>query len=187
MLFFIEVFLKKLYIASMKKIIFAFLSVIALFNMGCNKGGEKTTFTMKDIAFTLSGPLYEGSNPGQYIVQVDLKTILGDKFHNGAKITGATLKNATIKALDSGNFNDISSFVLSIASDNADLKMKELAVLNPVPAGSKQVVLKAAEEISVDDYFGEKQFYVIVDATLSKDRDPDLKFLGDFEFELEYK
>ena len=171
----------------MKKIIFAMLSLMAVLNMGCNSNGKKTTFTMKDVAFTLSGPLYEGSNPGQYIVQVDLKTILGDKYHDGVKITGASLKNATIKASDSSNFDGISSFVLSIASDNADLKMKELAVLNPVPAGSKQVTLKPAEEISADDYFGEKQFYVIVDATLSKDRDADLSFLGDFEFELQYK
>lgn len=171
----------------MKKIIFALLGLVALLNTACNGGGEKTSFTMKDVAFELSGPLYEGSNPGQYIVQVDLKAILGDKYHDGVKITGATLKNATIKAADSSNFDGISSFVLSIASDNADLKMKELAVLNPVPAGSKQVELKPAEEISADDYFGEKQFYVIVDATLAKDMDANLKFLGDFEFELQYK
>ena len=49
----------------MKKIFFAIFSMIVAFNLGCNGGGEKTTFTMKDVEFSLSGPLYEGSNPGQ--------------------------------------------------------------------------------------------------------------------------
>ncbi len=161
-------------------------AAVAVFMASCG-GGEKTTFQMKDVEFTLAGPLYEGANPVQYTVNVDLKAILGDKYTEGVKISGATLKSATLKAGDSANFDGVSSFVLSLASDNKDLNMKELAVLNPVKAGASSVLLSPSTEATAGEFFGEKQFYIVVDAALAKDLDADLVFKGDFEFELTYK
>jgi hypothetical protein len=150
-------------------------------------GGEKTTYQLKDVEFTADGPLFEGANPIQYTVNVDLKSILGDKYTEGIRITGATLKSATLRAVDSSNFDAVSSFVMSVASDNSDLNMKELAVINPVKSGSAQVVLTPSTEATAEEFFGEKQFYIVVDAALAKDTDNGLVFKGDFEFELTHK
>lgn len=160
-------------------------AAVAVFMASCGGGGEKTTYQMKDVEFTLAGPLFEGANPVQYTVNVDLKAILGDKYAEGVKITGASLKSATLKAADSANFDGVSSFVMSLASDNK--KMKELAVLNPVKAGSSSVSLAPSTEATAGEFFGEKQFYILIDAALAKDLDADMVFKGDFEFELTYK
>ncbi|MFM2426015.1 MAG: hypothetical protein RL747_1559, partial [Bacteroidota bacterium] len=81
----------------------------------CGGGGDKTTYSLKDVAFTLEGPLFEGPNPSQYTVAVDLKDILGERYAEGVKITGASLKSAHIRAVDSANFDGVGSFVVSLA------------------------------------------------------------------------
>lgn len=153
----------------------------------CGGGGDKTTYSLKDVEFTLSGPLFEGPNPAQYTVAVDLKGILGDRYKEGVRISGASLKSAHIRSVDSANFDGVGSFVVSLASDNPDLKMKELAFLNPVKPGTTDAVLSVSNEVTAEEYFAEKQFYIIVDATLLKDLDANMVFMGDFDFELLYK
>ncbi len=150
----------------------------------CGGGGEKTTFTLKDVPFSMTGPLYEGPNLFQSTVKIDLKAILGAKYKEGVKINNAVLTSATIKSTDSSNFDDFGSFVMSLASDNADLRMKELAFLNPVKPGTKMANLSVSKEVTFEDYFGEKQFYLIIDGSLIKDLETDLNFKCDFEFEL---
>ncbi len=145
----------------------------------CGGGGDKTTYSLKDVAFTLEGPLFEGPNPSQYTVAVDLKDILGERYAEGVKITGASLKSAHIRAVDSANFDGVGSFVVSLAGDNPDLKMKELAFLNPVKPGTT--------DATAEEYFAEKQFYLVVDASLLKDLEANMSFKGDFDFELTYK
>lgn len=153
----------------------------------CGGGGDKTIYSLKDVSFTLEGPLLEGPNPSQYTVAVDLKDILGDRYAEGVKVTGASLKSAHIRAVDSANFDGVGSFVVSLASDNPDLKMKELAFLNPVKPGTTNAVLSVSNEVTAEEYFAEKQFYLVVDASLLKDLDANLSFKGDFDFELSYK
>ncbi|MEY3861311.1 MAG: hypothetical protein RIS50_1592, partial [Bacteroidota bacterium] len=92
-----------------------------------------------------------------------------------------------IRAVDSANFDGVGSFVVSLASDNPDLKMKELAFLNPVKPGTTDAVLSVSNEVTAEEYFAEKQFYLVVDASLLKDLDANLSFKGDFDFELTYK
>ena len=153
----------------------------------CGGGGDKTTYSLKDVEFTLSGPLFEGPNPAQYTVSVDLKEILGDRYKEGVEISGASLKSAHIRSVDSANFDGVGSFVVSLASDNTDLKMKELAFLNPVKPGTTDAVLSVSNEVTAEEYFAEKQFYLIVDASLLKDLEANMVFKGDFDFELSYK
>jgi len=89
--------------------------------------------------------------------------------------------------VDSSNFDGVNNFVVSLASDNPELQMKELAFMNPVKAGTIDANLSVSNEVTAEDYFGEKQFYIVVDAGLSKDIEADMIFRGDFEFELSYK
>ena len=171
----------------MKKLL-QFTAALALTLMtACGGGGNKTIYALKDVEFTLSGPLYEGPNPAQYTVAVDLKTLLGDNYAEGVKISHAVLKSAHIRAGDSANFDGVNSFVMSLAGDNPDLQMKELAFLNPVKAGTTDAALSISNEVTAEDYFAEKQFYIVVDAGLAKDIEADMVFKGDFEFELTYK
>jgi hypothetical protein len=171
----------------MKKLL-QFTAALALTLMtACGGGGDKTTYSLKDVEFTLSGPLFEGPNPAQYTVSVDLKEILGDRYKEGVKISDASLKSAHIRSVDSANFDGVGSFVVSLASDNPELKMKELAFLNPVKPGTTDAVLSVSNEVTAEEYFAEKQFYLIVDASLLKDLEANMVFKGDFDFELSYK
>lgn len=163
-----------------------FFVAMAVIFSSCG-GGEKTTYLLKDVEFTAEGPLFEGANPIQYTINVDLKSILGDKFSDGVKITSASLKSATLRAVDTAGFKDVSSFVMSLASDNSELNMKELAVINPVNPGSNSVTLTPSTEATAEEFFGEKQFYILIDAALAKDREAGLVFKGDFEFEITHK
>lgn len=153
----------------------------------CGGGGEKTTYSLHDVTFTLEGPLFEGPNPAQYTVAVNLKDILGAAYKDGVKVTSATLKSAHIHSVDSANFDGVGSFVVSLASDNPELQMKELAFLNPVKSGTTDAVLSVSNEVKAEEYFAEKQFYLVVDASLLKDLESNLTFKGDFDFELSYK
>jgi len=171
----------------MKKLIRITAALALTLMSACGGGGEKTTYSLKDVAFTLEGPLFEGPNPAQYTVAVDLKAILGDRYAEGVKVTGASLKSAHIRAVDSANFDGVGSFVVSLASDNPDLQMKELAFLNPVKPGTSDAVLSVSNEVTAEEYFAEKQFYLVVDASLLKDLEANMSFKGDFDFELSYK
>ncbi|MBM3439146.1 MAG: hypothetical protein FJX91_08475 [Bacteroidetes bacterium] len=171
----------------MKKLLQITAAMALTLITACGGGGDKTVYSLKDVEFTLSGPLYEGPNPAQYTLAVDLKTLLGDKYKEGVKITNAILKSAHIRAVDSSNFDGVNNFVVSLASDNPELQMMELAFMNPVKAGTIDANLSVSNEVTAEDYFGEKQFYIVVDAGLSKDIEADMIFRGDFEFELSYK
>ena len=94
-------------------------------------------FTLSDIQFEYAGPLFQGSNPAQYVAKIDLKEILGSDYKAGIKIKNAVLKNATVESFDPSTFQDVSALVVSFASDNPDLSMQELAVINPKPEATR--------------------------------------------------
>lgn len=143
-------------------------------------------FTLKDIQFEYVGPLFQGSNPAQYVAKIDLKEMLGSDYKAGIKIKNAVLKNATVESIDPSTFQDINALVVSFASDNPDLAMQELAVINPIKGKLKSVQLKPSKEANVTDYFAEKQAYVILDASFLKDVNANVTLKGSFEFELKY-
>lgn len=144
------------------------------------------SFTFKDIQFEYVGPLFQGSNPAQYLAKIDLKEILGTDYKAGVKIKNAVLKKATVERVDSATFEDINALVVSFASDNPDLSMQELAVINPIKSRLKTVELKPSKKANVSDYFAEKQVYVILDASFLKDVNANVSLKGSFEFELKY-
>ncbi len=166
----------------------AFLLAGSFFLTACSSDKKNQTITLKNVEFTLEGPLYSGSNPAQLTYQVDLKTLMGDQFVEGASIHSASLASARIISNDSaGNLDLINSFVLSLASDNKDVKMQELALLNPVPAASKTADLKPSAEAKADDFFKEKQFYIVLDADLKEDIEANMSFKADLTFNVDYK
>jgi hypothetical protein len=149
-------------------------------------GGKTKMHTLKDIEFTYEGPLFEGSNPSQYVVSVDLKSIFGSEFKEGMSVDRAVLKKAEIFSVDTSGFSGIGALVMSLASDNAELQMQELAVINPIKPDAKSAELVPSAEAEASGFFNEKQFYIVLDATLAKDLESNLKLKGNFEFELSY-
>jgi hypothetical protein len=65
--------------------------------------------------------------------------------------------------------------------------MQELALLNPVPAASKTADLKPSAEAKADDFFKEKQFYIVLDADLKEDIEANMSFKADLTFNVDYK
>lgn len=155
--------------------------------IGCNSEKNNKTIVLKNIEFVLEGPLYSGSNPAQYKYEVDLKSILGADYKQGATINSAALTSAQIQSADSNaNFNKINSFVLSLASDNKDVKMQELALLNPILANSKVADLKPSAEANAKGFLKEKHFYIVLDADLKEDIEDTLKFIANLTFIVNY-
>lgn len=172
----------------MKNLSVVLFVAFALFFGGCKSEEKNQSIALNNIEFSLEGPLYSGSNPAQYTFKVDLKTLLGENYKEGATIKSASLKSAKIRSLDSAtSLENINSFVLSFASDNKDIKMKELALLNPVPAGSKSAELKPSATATAEEFFGETQFYIVLDADLKNDIEANLSFAADLVFEVNYK
>ena len=168
----------------MKKILLFVVGVWLLY--ACGAPENTKTFTLKDIEFKYEGPLFQGSNPSQYVAKIDLKEILGADYKEGIQIEKAVLKTATVQSIEPKNFQDINALVVSIASDNPDLSMKELAVVNPIKSAAKKVQLKPSKEADATDYFTEKQVYVILDASFVNDVNANVTLKGSFEFEVKY-
>jgi hypothetical protein len=164
---------------------FLCLCLLQVAFISCGENKSKT-LVLKDIEFNFEGPLFEGSNPSQYVVNVDLSEVLKEDYTEGMSIDKVLLKKAEILASDSLGFQSINAFVLSAAGDNPELKMQELAVINPLPAAVRSVQLSPSTEAEATNFFAEKQFYLVLDASLAKDREENIKLLGNFEFELHY-
>jgi len=172
----------------MKNLSVVLFVAITLFFGGCKSEEKNQSIALNNIEFSLEGPLYSGSNPAQYTFKVDLKTLLGENYKEGATIKSASLKSAKIRSLDSAtSMENINSFVLSFASDSKEIKMKELALLNPVPAGSKSADLKPSATATAEEFFGETQFYIVLDADLKNDVEANLAFAADLVFDVNYK
>ncbi|MFM7588466.1 MAG: hypothetical protein ACKO55_05060 [Bacteroidota bacterium] len=170
-----------------RKITFGALwGLLMLLMNGCQQEAKTHTGTM-ECAFEWSGPLYEGSNTAQALIKVDLASLLGNPVQEGMKITKVQLKSAELSSDSASDLNGIGSLVLSIASDDPSLPMKDLAVLNPVTPSSGQAILKPSSEAEVSDFFAQKAFYLIVDAGLSADRDQNLRLTGKFQWEIQYR
>jgi len=153
----------------------------------CTSDSITQNASQESVVFEWTGPLYEGSNPSQQTIKVDLPALLGKSYQEGMEIVKVSLQSAELSADSSTAMNGINSLVLSIASDDPSLPMKELAVLNPVQAGLSQASLKTSPEAEVADFFGQKQFYLVVDAGLSADRDADLRLTGKFKWEIQFR
>jgi len=164
----------------------AFWGLLMLLMNGCQSESETQTGTT-ECAFEWAGPLFEGSNPAQALIKVDLAGLLGNPVPEGMKITKVQLKSAELSGDSISVLTGIGSLVLSIASDDPSLPMKELAVLNPVTSSSGQAILKPSSEAEVSDFFAQKAFYLIVDAGLSADRDQNLRLTGKFQWEIQYR
>jgi hypothetical protein len=166
---------------------FLFLIAAALALTACNQPTQTTTTTLDPMSFEWSGPLFEGSNPAQVTVKVNPQELLGDLWKEGMEIKKVHLQKAEITADNNADFGGIQSLVLSMASNNPKLHMQEIAASSPLQPEYNKVVLTMAPQAKIDDYFREKEFYMVLDASLAGDREQDLRLTGQFTLEITYR
>ena len=170
----------------MRKILNALFLVMLIFLSGCSgEGAEKGTILLRNIEFDFSGPLDAGSNTAQYEWSINPKDHLR-MWGENSEIKTAKLVSATVNDADEYEFDGVNSLVLSLSSDNADLSMAEIAVLNPIKPKSNKQELNLAQEAEIDEYFQEYMMYILLDAGLAEAIDDDMKLTADLTFEVTY-
>ena len=75
--------------------------------------------------------------------------------------------------------------ILSASPGNA--KMQEIASASPVQPAYNKASLTPATQSKIDEFFGEKEFYMVLDASLKGDRDQDLRLTGQFTLEITFR
>jgi hypothetical protein len=170
-------FIKKLYLKIflvMKKLNLLFLFSLILVLTSCKT--ETKDYTLQNIEFTIEGPLFEGSNTGQYEVEVDV-----NKIQSADKINGAKFISCQLTACDSSDFSNVSGFVLQLTGENSD--MTEIALLNQVTGGT-YVQLKPSADKDISSFFKQNKFILLMDTYLKKDQEKNLKFKANIVFEI---
>lgn len=163
----------------------AMIAVVMLIS-SCSGPGEVHEWQQDALEFTLEGPLFEGPNSGQVTLALDLPATLGAA--EGRRVSDARLLSATIHPADSMGFGQVRSFVLSFASDNAEVAMQEAAFKNPVPEQAGAVALDVAAQAELGAHVAEDQVYLVLDVDLAEDLwDGSRSFLLDYTMEITLK
>jgi hypothetical protein len=160
-----------------------FILIIALAMLASCSEGVKKNYVIENIELTAEGPLFDGPNTMQAAHSIDLNSIV--EGLKAEQIESVKLTKASVSTADSVAFNSIRNFVLQFTS--ADAKMQKAGVLNPVPKNTASVELTPAAEADLTDNFKQKEMIIILDADLEGDRDDNLTYTGNFEFEITYK
>ncbi|MEY3711494.1 MAG: hypothetical protein RL104_277 [Bacteroidota bacterium] len=145
------------------------LALVGLLSACSGGSGEIHTVELSNAEVVLEGPLFAGPNQGQYAFAVDLASELGDQYHEGMQIQTARLKSAEVVVTDSLGMDQLNSLVLSLASDNPEVSMLEVAFKNPLPKESATVALDLAPEAELDALLREGTVYLVLDADLAED------------------
>jgi hypothetical protein len=147
----------------------------------CSGQQETVPIELNDLEFTLEGPLFEGPNQGQYVVQVDLPALLGA---DDLEVRSARLSSATVLPNDSLGFANVRSFVLSLASDNPEVGMVEAAFLNPLGDAATQAELSVSKEADATAFFQGSTFYLVLDADFAADFEGNRSFKANLVFDV---
>ncbi len=101
-----------------------------------------------------------------------------------AQLKAARVVEATLSADSAAGLQGIRSATLMIASEAQD--MEQVAVLNPLPAGQRQVNLTtAAEQKGLAGHLRQKTLTVVADLDLDADSDRDRHMIGSLILELQ--
>jgi hypothetical protein len=92
------------------------LAISALF---ASCGSDQTlTYTLKDVAFTAEGPLFEGPNTMQYELTNALSDSLKSAGFTIEQLEKVQLKSASFSTNDSLGFGAFNSIALQLAAEN---------------------------------------------------------------------
>lgn len=139
----------------------------ALLLAACSGPEEVRELRSETMTIVLEAPLFEGPNPGQYEWVFDLAESL--QLEGPREVKRAHLTQAVLTPGDSLGFQQIRSFVLSLASDHPEVSMQEVAFVNPVDASSASISMEVAEAADVAAHLAEGKAYVVLDVDLAED------------------
>ena len=159
------------------------MAAMAMAILACNPETKEAKYTLENLSFEYEGPLYEGSNTGQYTLEVQLDKVLEGLASETAKVRHARLDKAVISPGEGCDFSLINSLVLQLVSE--DTEMMEIGVLNPIPEGSTEAYLNTSREADMADFFNGESFILVLDAGLKEDLYDNMILKGTFEFSLE--
>jgi hypothetical protein len=134
------------------------------------------------LPLNCSGPLFEGSNTAAPEFRNFMDSLLKSKGYTSEQLHSVKLVSAMLSTEDSAGFDNSASATLSMSTPKSN--MQEVAVLNPLPKGSKTITLKTSDERELRGYFAEPNISMVCDVNLLKDRDPDFIMNGKFRFRI---
>jgi len=161
------------------KICKLFLLFLILSLSACKNETETKLYQLQNIEFKIEGPLFEGSNSGQYEIKTDFAKLLGEK-QNADNIKEVKLVSCQLTASDSSDFTNLSGFVLQLTAENAE--MTEIAVIDNVKGG-RNVQLKPSDK-DLANFFKQNKFILLLDCYLKKDQEENLKITSNIVFEV---
>ena len=139
----------------------------ALLLAACSGPEEVRELRSETMSIVLEAPLFEGPNPGQYEWVFDLSESL--QLEESREVKRARVTQAVLTPGDSLGFQKMRSFVLSLASDDPEVRMQEVAFVNPVDASLASIAMDVAEEADVAAHVAEGKAYVVLDVDLAED------------------
>jgi hypothetical protein len=152
--------------------------------------GKVSTLEFKPAPVTLTaeGPLFEGSNTAQgVLLNAELEALLAKGGYRGAAVKSARLVSAQIfTEADTLTLDNLSEITLQLAAPDVD--MQKVAVLNPVPAGSKSAALQVAgEQEKIAKLLLQPALTLVADVNLKQDAEATLAVKCQLVFEINVK
>ena len=120
-----------------------FTLVFVLVGCGSSESEEKDLL-IENIEIMAEGPLFEGSNTGQALIEAPLSDFLNENKLTNEQLNSAKVSEIVLTTDDSTNFDLFQSITLQIVSDQTD--MIKLGLINPIEKNSQSLTLKIAEE-----------------------------------------
>ncbi|MDP2176100.1 MAG: hypothetical protein Q8K70_09360 [Bacteroidota bacterium] len=166
------------------KIIQLFAFVILLVS-SCKQEQKTSELILENIEITLDGPLFEGSNTAQCLVESPLDNFLVDNKFEKESLKEAILTELIIKTDDTSNFNLYQSITIQFVSENTE--MVKVAVINPVPQNTNTITLKIAEEQKdIIELLKQEKIYIVADAILNSDSDMNVNLNCNLKFNIKH-
>lgn len=135
------------------------LALLSLFS--CGKSHESFPLELKAKSFVVSQPT-PGSNTAQLELPFEeIKAAAEAKGFDASQISAVKLEKAELTAQDNQNLNGFESVLMQMMTPKA--KLTEVAVLNPIPAGSTKVSLGIAEKAEMTEYFKGENINIVLD------------------------
>jgi hypothetical protein len=167
----------------MNKIIL-FISAIAIIS-SCKQAKTSKTLIIENVSLNLEGPLFEGSNTGQSIIEFPLKSFLSENNLKNEDLKEAELTELTIVCNDSTNFNNVQSFTFQFVTDNT--AMVKVAFINPIPENANSIQLKIADEQkAIIDLLKQDKFFIVADAIIKTDSETNLELKCNLKFNIKH-
>lgn len=162
-----------------------FTLIFVLVGCGNSESSEKDLL-IENIEIMAEGPLFEGSNTGQALIEAPLSDFLNEHKLTNEQLNSAKVSEIVLTTDDSTNFDLFQSITLQIVSDQTD--MIKLGLINPIEKNSQSLTLKIAEEQEkLIEVLKQDNVYIIADAILTQDTDSNIKIKCKINFKISHK